>query len=154
VAYVTPKTIIDDYLTALRAWTGEPLASCVFRKGPQRTLRLSDSEETICIVALHSLEGGEQSAGSGNNWWHNWNFAVLLMVKDDEEDPEASEDARLDLIEQFGQFQQQLTVRTLDGAKVGHITECTLGIGEYFENTTQVFRYAEIVVTYKTLKQW
>jgi len=150
--YVTPKTILTNYLTALRAWAGAPLAACVFRKGPQRTLTLSAAQDTICIVALRALEGGEESAGSGNNWWHNWSFAVLLMVKDDPEDPEASEDARLDLIEQFGQCQHQMSMRTMAGAKVGHISSCTLGIGEYFENSTQVFRYAEIVVTYKTLR--
>ena len=152
MAYVTPKTILNNYLAALRAWEGEPLASCVFRKGPQRTIRMSAAQDTICIVALRALEGGEVSAGSGNNWWHDWSFAVLLMVKDDETDPEASEDTRLDLIEQFGQCQHQMAVRTMEGAKVGHITACTLGIGQYFENTTQVFRYAEIVVTYKTLR--
>jgi len=150
VAYVTPQELIDAYLVAIRAWEGEPLASCVFRRGPQRTLSMSAAQETIGIVAFRALD--EESAGSSNKWWTNQSLAVLLMVKDDEADPEASEDTRLNLIEEFGQFQQQLTVRTLDGAKVGHITSCTLGIGEYFENTTQVFRYAEIVVTYKTLR--
>jgi len=152
VAYVTPKAILNNYLAALRAWEGEPLASCIFRKGPQRTVNTTAVEDTICVVALKSLEGGEVSAGSGNNWWHDWAFAVLLMVKDDEAHPGTSEDTRLDLIEQFGQCQQQMSVRTLDGAKVGKITACNLGIGEYFENSTQVFRYAEIVVTYKTLR--
>ena len=150
MAYVTAKELIDAYLTALRAWAVEPLASCVFRRGPQRTISMSAAQDTIGIVAFQGLD--EESAGSSNKWWTNPRLAVLLMVKDDEEDPDASEDTRLDLIEQFGQFQNQMTVRTLDGAKVGHITACTFGIGEYFENTTQVFRYAEIVVTYKTLR--
>lgn len=153
MAYVTPKAILNEYLAQLRAWTTEPLKSCVFRKGPQRVIKLAGTETGFCIVALRELVGGEDSAGSGNNWWHNWQFAVLLAVPDDEEDPEASEDARLDLIEQFGQFQHQIAARTLfGGAKVGRISSCTLGIGAYFENTTQVFRYAEITVDYRTLR--
>ncbi len=150
MAYVTPKDFVDAFLTALRADTGTMLSTAIFRKGPQRALRLAGTETAIVFVAVSGMEGGEQSAGSGNNWWHEWRLECTLMVPDDEADPEGAEDARLDLLDEFGEFLH--ANRTIGGAKVGHMSSAELQFGTLFENTTQVFRAARVVVTYRTLR--
>ncbi len=149
--YQSPKDVLDMFLAGLRGWAGEPLASCVFRKGAQRSLRLTAAQESACIVELQGLADGEQSAGSGNMWWNFWEFRVRLLVVDDEENPEASEDTRMDLLEQFGLFMHDN--RTLvAGAKVGHISEARLVFGQFDADPAQVYRVAETVVTYRTLR--
>lgn len=153
MSYVAPKTVLNTFLTNLRAWTGEPLASCVFRKGPQYGLKLTSAQTCACIVALRELVGGEESAGSGNNFYHSWAFAVVLLVRDDNTAPETIEDLRLDLIEQFGQFMADIDTRSMfGGAKRGHISSCRLGMGQYFPNDDTIYRYAEITVEYRTLR--
>lgn len=155
MAYLTPKAALNAYLVALRAHTWPAaLTPIVFRKGPQRALKLDGTEKAICIIALEKLEGGEVSAGAGNHWWHNWGFKVVLLVPDDEDAPEASEDARLDLIDEFAaclHANRTLTDGTAE-AKVGKVDACELSIGTLFENTQQVFRAATITTSYKTLK--
>jgi hypothetical protein len=153
MAYVAPKTVLNTFLAKVRAWPGEPLKSCVFRKGPQKALTLGASEDCACIIALNSLLGGEESAGSANNFYHSWQFAVALLVRDDEADPEAAEDLRLDLIEQFSQFMADIETRSMfGGAKRGRITECQLGYGQYFEDSDVIYRYAELGIEYRTLR--
>jgi hypothetical protein len=148
--YVAPKTIIDTFVERLRAHTGEPLASCTFRKGPQVALNMGTAP-CACIVALQRLEGGEESRGSGNNWMHTWRIAVWLGTPDSETSPEAAEDRRLDLIDEFGEF--MMHGRTLfGGAKVGRIASCDLGMGQYFAADDTVYRYAECTVEYQTIR--
>lgn len=151
MAYQTPKTVLDAVLASLRAWPTAPLAGCVFRKGPQHSVALAGTETGIVIVGLESLAGGEVSAGSGNNWWHEWTLALTAMVLDNEAAPETAEDNRLDLIEELGHWMHD--TRTLSGgAKVGHIASCTLWAGTFFADTQQVFRGADLTITYKTLR--
>jgi hypothetical protein len=157
--YVPVKTILNTFLTNLRAWDGEtaeddgePLASCVFRKGPQYALNLG-SAECACVVALRELIGGEQSAGSGNNFWHSWSFAVVLAVPDDETAPETTEDLRLDLIDEFLAFMADIDTRTMfGGAKWGVVSGCTLGMGKVFAADDTIYRYADITVEYRSLR--
>ena len=149
--YTTPKDVLTAFLTLLRAWPTEPLKSAVFRKGPQHSVSLTGAETALVMVGLANLEGGERSAGVGNNWWHNWNIAVILLVPDDEADPEGTEDTRLDLIEEFGKFLH--ANRSVGGTTlVGEMTACELFAEQFFANTKQVFRGAHITVQYRTLR--
>lgn len=149
MAYVAPKAIINQFLTNLRAWETEPLASCVFRKGPQYSVKLGSGETCIGIVKLDRLVGGEQPQ-SGNSWWHEWQIGIVLLCEDDEADPETVEDRRFDLIEEFGQFMSLINQRRLfGGAKVGRIEGCDLFIDEIDD---VVYRGADIQVVYRTLR--
>lgn len=149
--YIPPKTVITTMMTSLRAWPDEPLASCVFRRGPQRALKTTIAQKCACIIELAGMPDGEQSKGSGNNWWHNWAIKVLLMVKDDEADPEGAEDMRLDLLEEFLQWLQS-NRSLLDNAKVGKVTGLDLGLLAFAENERQVWRYADVTLDYRTLR--
>ena len=157
MAEMSPKTILNMLLTALRAWTGAPLATCAFRKGPQRAARLGTATALV-IVGLEELEGGEQSPPGGmNHWWENWAVAIRIAVPDDEDDPEGTEDTRLDLVDQIGQFIH--ATRTLYDAetgaasKRGRITSCTLWAGGgIFDDDQQVYRGADVRVVYGTLR--
>jgi len=152
MTYVPPKTVLDTFVDALRDWEGEPLASCVFRKGPQYGLKLGNAP-CGCVVALRRMVGGEEAAGAGNNFRNSWEFAVLLLVPDDTADPEAAEDLRLDLIDEFGAFMAHIDQRSMfGGAKVARITNCEPGFGQYFENDDTIYRYAEVSVEYRTLR--
>lgn len=151
-AYVAPKTVLNNFLAAIRAWEGEPLASCVFRKGPQYGLKLGNAP-CGCVVALRRMAGGEEAVGAGNNFRNSWEFAVLLLVPDDTADPEAAEDLRLDLVDEFGAFMAHIDQRSMfGGAKVARITNCELGFGQYFPNDDTIYRYAEVSVEYRTLR--
>ena len=153
MTYVPPKTVLDTFVDALRDWEGEPLASCVFRRGPQYGIKLTAAQPCACIVAVRRMVGGEEAAGSGNNFRHTWELAVLLLVRDDPDDPEGAEDMRLDLVEEFGQFMALMDTRTMfDGAKIGRISMCEFGFGQYFENDDTIYRYAEVSVEYRTLR--
>lgn len=155
--YVPPKDVIDGLLDALRALSTGVLAcpakggTCVYRKGPQRSVALAGTETAVVFVALAEMSSGEQSAGSANNWTHEWDVKLLCCVPDDETDPEGSEDARLDLIDAVLDFVHDN--RTLAGAarvvRVGNV-KCL--IGELFANDPQVFRMADITLTYRTAK--
>lgn len=149
MAYVAPKAIINQFLENLRAWETEPLASCVFRKGAQYSLKLGAGETCIGIVKLNRLVGGEQPQ-SGNSWWHEWEIGVMLLCEDDPADPETIEDRRFDLVEEFGQFMSHIDQRRLyGGAKVGRIESC-----EFFEDEFEdvAYRGADITVVYRTLR--
>jgi len=150
---VPVKTIIDTFLERLRAWEGEPLASCIFRKGPQYALNLGGAK-CACIVALRELRGGEQSAGSGNNFWHTWALGVVLAVPDDDTTPEAAEDLRLDLIDEFLSFMADIDSRTMfGGAKWGVVSGCVLGMGPLFLADDKArYRYADLTVEYRSLR--
>jgi len=149
---VPVKTILNTFLSRARAWTVDPLASCVFRKGPQFALNLGTAD-CACIIALRDLAGGEQSAGSGNHFWHTWAFAVVLAVPDDETDPEAAEDMRLDLIDEFLSFMADIDTRTMfGGAKWGVVSGCSLGMGKVFTADDTIYRYADMTVEYRSLR--
>lgn len=150
--YVSPKTILNTFLTKLRACETDPLTDCVFRKGPQVGLNLG-AAPSGCIVALRRLADGEQSTGSGNHWWHSWELAVWLGAPDSETAPETAEDLRLDLIDAFTTFMNEIETRTMfEGAKIGRITTCELGMGQYFPADDTIYRYAELTVQYRTLR--
>lgn len=150
--YVAPKLILNTFLEKVRAYTSEPLSDCVFRKGPQVGIKLGRAP-SACIVALRRLADGEQSTGSGNHWWHSWQLAIWIGVPDDETHPEAAEDLRLDLIDDFTSFMGDIDTRTMfEGAKVGRITTCELGMGQYFPADDTVWRYVEMTVEYRTLR--
>jgi len=159
------QTIVDDYLAALRAWgavagrEASPLRSvndgggCVFRKGEQHGIALTGAETGIVFVRLGPMEGGEKSAGSGNNFWRTWVLQVDLLVPDDETDPSGTEDARIGLIDEFGEFMGSIETRTLFGnAKVGHISKAEPQICTLTEGAKQIFRGWACEVSYRTLK--
>jgi len=156
MAEMSPKMILDTCLASLRAWTGEPLASASFRKGPQRSFRLGDSESGLVIVGLATLQGGEESKGIGNHWWEAWAFAIRLAVPDDEDAPETQEDLRLDMIHELGQWMQEN--RTLydedSGAatKRGSIATVDCWSGPMLEGEEQEWRGADCVVEFGTLR--
>lgn len=153
--YLSPKSAIDAVLSGLRALDSGPLQSVtagggvIYRKGPQRSVKLSGTETAVIFVALAEMPEGEQSAGSGNNWRHEWDIKVLACVPDD--GTEACEDLRLDIIDALLQFAHDN--RDLAGAaRVVRVGKCRCLIGELFADDKQVYRMADITLTYKTLK--
>lgn len=150
MAYKNPKDILDAFMVALRADTGTVLGACTKRKGQQHTVRLATGEVGAVIVTLDRLAGGEQSAGSGNHWWHNWTFAVDLAVPDDETNPEAAEDLRLDLLSDFMEFMQ--ANRCMFAAMTGHVTEAKCVLMSLSSEDQQVWRGVELQVNYKSLR--
>ena len=145
--YVTPKSFINDLIALIRAWAVEPLASAVVRKGPQRGIRLAAGQTCAVFVRLDELAGGEMAAGSNNRWWNEWTVVVVLCVVDDE--TEACEDMRLDLIEEFGVLLH--ANRHIGAAKVLHASAAKAVQVEMLE-PHQLFRGAEITVQYRTLR--
>lgn len=150
MAYVSAAEFRSAFLVALRAWTVEPLAGAVFRKGPLRSVRLAGTEPALVIMSWQGLPGGEQSMGSGNNWRHEEEFELLLAVPDDEDDPETSDDTLLALWEEFKDFMQ--ANRSIAGTRVCRIKAAPVFIGQLFENTAQVFRMIPCAISYQTAK--
>jgi hypothetical protein len=150
VSYVKPADFRAALLAALRAWTVEPLKSAVFRIGPCRSVRLAGTEDALVIVSFMGLEGGERSAGSGNNWFHNPAFEVLLAVPDDEDDPETTDTNLLALLDEFGSCIH--ANRSIASCRVVHFVAAPVLILPLFENTQQVFRAIPVDLRYQTLK--
>ena len=149
--YATPREIVDGLLTLLRAhtWTG----TVVWRKGPQRAFQLGVGEDAIGFVRLAGSPEGEQSAGSGNHWWQWWDVNVALLVPDDSEDPDGVEDLRLDLMADMHECLHAINSRTLvGGAKCGRMKSVNLGIEEVVEGSKQYFRWAEWLLSWRTLR--
>ena len=152
MSQVRVGTFKAAFLAALRAWTVEPLASAVIRVGPCHSLRLTSTQTALVIVTWLGMPGGETSAGSGNNWKRRYNYEVLLAVPDDEDDPDAADDALIDLFDQFEDFMHEITTRSLAGARVGHIVSAPTVVLPLFENTEQLFRAIPCEINYETLK--
>ena len=156
MAYTSCLTIIDDFLTALRAWavtTTGPLGDAAIRKGPLQTLKLKTSTGQNCavVVQLEMLDGGEQQAGSGNHWWHTWQLKVLLLVPDDDEHPDTAEDLRCQLLDDFMEFIH--SDRCLSaGAKTGKVGAAEFLLGSLAAEDAQVWRTVETSVSYKALR--
>lgn len=147
---VKPKDFRTALLAGLRAWTTEPLKSAVCRVGPLYSVRLAGTETALVIVSFTGLEGGERSAGSGNNWRLEPSFEVILAVPDDEQDPETADDTLLSLLEEWSLFLQ--ANRSLAGTRVVHMTAAPVLVGPLCENTTQIFRFIPVDLRYQTLR--
>jgi hypothetical protein len=145
MAYVKPLDVMDGFLAALRAWTGEPLASATFRKGPQHAATFGNAPALV-LVGFKSL--GEPGGGIGNNWWTECVIAVTILVPDSA----TAEDTRFDIVEEFGKF--VLANRNLGtvGVQAGHILSCDFFAEPFFADVEQVFRGADFTVAYKTLR--
>lgn len=156
MAGIKPADLLDAFLAALRATTITTLSDVVWRRGPQRAVRLAGGETALGIVAFAGLVDGETAAGSSNHWLQPLGLQVLVLVPDDETDPGASETTRLALAEGLLAFMQPLDIRSLQTtsgtAKSGRFARMTAGIGPYFEDTKQVFRWVEALVEYKCLR--
>ena len=150
MSQVRVGTFKAAFLAALRAWTVEPLASAVIRVGPCHSLRLTSTQTAIVIVTWLGMPGGETSAGSGNNWKRRYNYEVLLAVPDDEDDPDAADDALIALFNEFEDFMH--ANRSLASVRVGHIAAAPTVIVPLFENTEQLFRAIPCEINYETLK--
>ena len=144
------KDVVDNILTSLRADTGTTLATATFRKGPIRAIRQSGTTP-IVIVSTVGMPAGEVGAAAGNNWWHNWQLQFSLLVPDDPNDPEGSEDARYDLLDDFMAWIH--SHRTLlDRAKVGRAVTVEFVIGTLFDDSQQVYRGVKVLLEYKQLQ--
>lgn len=153
-AYIAPKTVVNDLLVILRAWTGAPLATFGFRKGPQpqKAFRLASGQPGLCFVYLKSLGQGERSAGSGNNWWVDPVIGVDLVVPTAEGADDGTQyDTLLDAIEEFGHCIHDNRTMS-DAAKVCRILACEVGLGSFEEPAIQVYHVAAIQLGYKTLR--
>jgi hypothetical protein len=156
MAYASCLAIIDEFITALRTYSGTSsgtLHTAAIRKGPLHTLKLKTATGQNCavIVQLENLEGGEQGAGSGNHWWHVWALKVLLMVPDDEEAPDTAEDLRCTLLDDFMAFIQEHRCNTA-GVKTGKVSAAEFILGSLAAEDQQVWRSVELTVTYKALR--
>lgn len=150
MAVLEPGDFRAALFAAMRAWDGEPLKSAVFRVGPVRSVRLTGSEPALVIVSFMGLEGGERSAGSGNHWFQNPAFEVLLAVPDDEEDPETTDTNLLALLKEWCLLLQ--TIRSLGGARVVHMRAAPVLVLPLFENSTQIFRAIPVDLQYQTMR--
>jgi hypothetical protein len=152
MSQVRVGTFKTAFLAALRAWPVEPLASAVVRVGPCHSLRLTTGQTALVIVTWLGMPAGETSAGSGNNWKRRYQYEVLLAVPDNEDDPDAADDALINLFDEFEDFMHDIGTRSLAGIRVGHITAAPVVIVPLFENTEQLFRCVVCDVSYETLK--
>ncbi len=150
MAVVEPGEFRAALLAGLRAWTTEPLKSAVCRVGPLRSVRLAGTEPALVIVSFTGLEGGERSAGSGNNWYQEPSFEVLLAVPDDEDDPETADSTLLALLKEWCLFLQ--ANRSLAGTRVVHMQAAPVFVGALFENSSQVFRLIPVDLRYQTVR--
>ena len=153
MAYTSCKAIIDEFLADIRAYattsSGELHTSSV-RKGPIHTLRLGSGITCGVVVSLEGLDGGEQSAGTGNHWWHDWTLNVLLIVPDNESDPGAAEDIRCELLDDFMAFVHSDRC-LVGGVKKGFVSGATFSMASLSAEEQQVWRAVECKVTYKAL---
>lgn len=149
MAYVTAQTVVDGLIAALTAWTGEPLASAVMRRGPQHGATLGGASALV-LVGMRRLS--EPGGGIGNHWWTECEIAVSILVPDDPEDPKAAEDLRFELVEEFGKFMQANRNLGTVGVQAGHIVSCDFFAEAFLGDTEQVFRGADFTVAYKTLR--
>jgi len=151
MAYVPVKEVVDDLMELMRAWEGFTEASVVFRKGPVRALRTSETPRPVIILTCLGLPAGEEGAGIGNHWWHNWQLQVSLLVPDDIDDPEGAEDLRYDLLEEFMDFVHENRT-LLTSYKVGRVASVEFLFSTLTDDGQQVYRACRIVLGYKTLK--
>lgn len=142
-----PKTIVDDYLAALRASTETYLSQLVFRKGPQHTVKLPVDKVGVGFVRLEGMPGGEQGAGSGNVWRHPWSLRTILAIPDDISDPEGCEDLRLDILGDFLEFIQD-TRCVSEHVKTGRLVQCDLVLAPLAAEQEQVWRCIDAIITY------
>lgn len=150
MAYLKPKDILDEFMDQLRADTGTTLSQCTFRKGPQHTARLASGNVGIVLVRVNGLPSGERPAGSGNTWWHDWQFDVQLLVPYDEADPEGTYDTTLDLLSDFLEFID--ANRCIYTAKVGSVTTAEVVLTQFNAEDQQVWSAITAKVTYKALR--
>ena len=155
MAYTSCKDILDNFIDAIRTYattsTGA-LKDATVRKGPLFTLKLG-SHKSAVIVSLQTLEGGEQAAGSGNHWWHEWVLKVDLLVPDANGSTltvTGQEDLRCDLLDDFMEFVHE-TRCLITGVKTGRVTSVEFAIASLSEEDQQVFRSVELRVNYKAL---
>lgn len=147
------KEIVDKFIEELRGYistAGAPMGSAVVRKGPQHSIKLGAGQLCAIFVRIESLST-EEPAGSGNTWYRDWKFSVVLGLPDDEADPEGCEDARMDLVQDFGNFMQQLDVRSLfGGVKVGRMEEGQFQMAA-MKDDRDIWRVFIVPVVYRTL---
>lgn len=155
MAYTSCKDILDNFIDALRTYASTStgaLKDSTVRKGPLFTLKLG-SHKSAVIVSLQTIEGGEQAAGTGNHWWHEWVLKVDLLVPDANGSTltvTSQEDLRCDLLDDFMEFIH--TTRCLiTGVKTGRVTSAEFGIASLSEEDQQVFREVDLRVNYKAL---
>lgn len=151
MAETLPKDIINAFIAALRANTGTHLSNSLFRKGPGHAIDLRGKAHCV-FVALVGMPDGEQSAGIGNQWWHNWALGLTLCTPDSETDREAAEDSRLDLLGDFLDFIHSEARCVFGTAKVGRIRSAVYSIEAFPGREQQVWLMDRIVVTYRSLR--
>lgn len=145
MAYTDPRQLSVDFAAAVRAWTVAPLSTAAVRVGPQR-----DMPASVAVIVEIEDFGSETPAGSGNTFWREPVLRVMLMVEDDNDDPEASETLRGELTREFYAFVREN--RTLnDDAKSGHITKCPTAIVGVPGPGQRQFRASIASVQYKCL---
>ena len=145
-----PKDILDAVLASMRGWTGAFLPLCTFRKGPQHTVRLTDTEIGAVFVTLVGLPQGEEGAGIGNRWWHHWAVQVELSTPDLSTDPGGTEDARLDLLGDF--IGWLYNTRCVAGAGTQtRISDASYAIVAFEGASAQVWRTDQITLQVKSL---
>jgi hypothetical protein len=157
VSYTQPKDVLNAVIQSFKDASEQPLLSgAIHRKGPQNSVRLpSDGNGCVVFTQMEGLAEGERSAGSGNHWWHDWEFKVVLCVEDapdgDLSGCETAEDTRLDLAAQYLDWIHEN--RNLFGtAKVGRVTELKFAMIELPGDPVQRFRGVVTTLAYKTLK--
>lgn len=156
MAYTSCKDIIDNFIDAIRTYASTStgaLKDATVRKGPLFTLKLGASHKSAVIVSLQTLEGGEQAAGAGNHWWHDWVLKVDLLVPDAngrDLTVTGQEDLRCDLLDDFMQFIHE-TRCLITGVKTGRVSSAEFYIASLSEEDQQVFRSVELRVNYKAL---
>ena len=156
MAYTSCKDILDTFIDALRTYASTSagaLKDATVRKGPLFTLKLGANHKSAVIVSLQTIEGGEQAAGSGNHWWHEWVLKVDLLVPDANGSTltvTSQEDLRCDLLDDFMEF-IHATRCLITGVKTGRVTSAEFGISALSEEDQQVFRTVELRVNYKAL---
>jgi hypothetical protein len=156
MAYTSCKDILDNFIDAIRTYANTStgaLKDATVRKGPIFTLKLGAAHKSAVIVSLQTLEGGEQAAGSGNHWWHDWVLKVDLLVPDAngrELTVTGQEGLRCDLLDDFMEFIHE-TRCLVPGVKTGRVSGAEFGIAALSEEDQQVFRSVELRVNYKAL---
>jgi len=92
------KVIVQAICDGLAAVTSEPLASCGVRYGPQHSFRLGSGE--VALVVVEHCEWDPGGLVHSGNAWTEWpRFRVTIYVPEDEGEGSATEDLRLDLID-------------------------------------------------------
>jgi hypothetical protein len=144
------KTVLKAVLDSLAAVAVSPLQDCVLRYGPLHSWSQGAAEAGVVIVSWG--EGnGETSAGSGNNWWRNSMVTITGAIVDDFDNPEGSEDLRLDLADQLEAWVH--SNRTLlDNEKVCSCQSVELPSGTLFADDETLFWMVIIQLSTRALR--